>query len=303
MIAITGASGNTARPAIEALFAAGEKLRVIGRDASKLLPFTQRGAEHCVGNLEEPGFLASAFNGAEAVYLVVPQAMQRDDFRAYQDRITDAFAKAVAAAEIPYAVSLSSVGAQHASGTGPIAGLHNMEQKLNAIPGLNVLHLRPAQFMENLFMNIGPLRSMGIFGGAAPPNAPAPWIATKDIGAYAATRLHARDFSGSSTQELLGPRNVTMTEIAKILGEAIGKPGLSYAQVPFIMLEPILAQAGIPKSSAALMVEMLKAGNSGLLAPQESRSAKNTTPTTIESFISQILAPAYLGKTAGAAPA
>lgn len=298
MIVVTGATGNTAKPAVEALLASGETLRVVGRDAGTLQPFVERGAEAAVGNLEDAGFLAQALEGAQAAYLVIPQAAQRDDFRAYQERITDAFAKSLAAAGVPYVVTLSSLGAQHAEKTGPIVALHNMEQKLNAISGLNALHLRPAQFMENLFMNLGPLRSMGVFGGAPPPGVPMPWIAAKDIGAYAAARLRARDFNGSSTQELLGPRDVSMTEIAKILGEAIGKPGLTYMQVPFMMLQPILAQAGLPKSSAALVIEMLKAANSGLLNPQEPRSANNSTPTTIEFFIAEVLAPAYLGNAA-----
>ena len=43
-----------------------------------------------------------------------------------------------------YAVHLSSCGAQVPEGTGPIAGLHSSEQKLNAISGLNVVHLRAA---------------------------------------------------------------------------------------------------------------------------------------------------------------
>src|SRR6185437_11069747 len=300
MIAIVGATGNTARPAVEALLAKGEQIRVIGRDAGKLQPFVQRGAAAAVGNIEEPGFLAQALDGAQAAYLVVPQAMHREDFRAYQERITDAFAESVAAAGVQHVISLSSLGAQHPSGTGPIAGLHNMEQKLNAISDLNVLHLRPAQFMENLLVNIGPLRSMGVFGGAAPANAAAPWIAAGDVGTYAAARLVGRDFSGSSTQELLGPRDVTMNEIASILGEAIGKPRLMYSQVPIMMLEPILVQTGLPKGSATLVIEMFKAGNAGLLAPSEPRSPKNTTPTTIESFIAQVLAPAYLAARAGA---
>src|SRR6202043_2245515 len=107
-------------------------------------------------------------------------------------------------------VALSSIGAQHAEKTGPIVGLHNMEEKLNQVAALNVLHLRAGYFMENLLMSIAPLRSMGVLPGGLISDLSTPWIATKDIGAYAATRLAARDFSGSSTQELHGPRDVSI---------------------------------------------------------------------------------------------
>ncbi|HSY58552.1 MAG TPA: hypothetical protein VK795_03275, partial [Terriglobales bacterium] len=149
-------------------------------------------------------------------------------------------------------------------------------------------------------MSIAPLRTMGTLPGGMTSDLSAPWIATKDIGAYAATRLAARDFSGSSTQELHGQRDISMKEAASIVGKAIGKPNLGYMQVPFMMLEPALVQMGLPKKTAALLIEMWKGANAGLIAPQEQRSAKNTTPTTLESFVTEVFAPAYAEKAAGA---
>jgi uncharacterized protein YbjT (DUF2867 family) len=253
-----------------------------------------------VGNVEDAASMTSAFEGATAAYVLVPQALHLEDFRGYQERVSDAYAAAIANTRVPFVVSLSSLGAQHAEGTGPIVGLHNMEQKLNRIPGLNVLHLRPAHFMENLLMSIAPLRTMSLLPGPAPADMAFPWIATKDIGSYAAERLRARDFTGSSTQELLGPHNMSMKEVTAIVGGRIGKPHLSYMQVPFTMLEMALVQMGWPPTSAALFIEMGKAANAGLLAPQEQRSAKNTTPSTLEWFVTEVIAPAYLGKTTSA---
>lgn len=296
MIVITGATGNTGRPAAEALLAKGAKIRAIGRDSKKLESLVARGAEAFVGDVQDVDAMTRAFQGADMVYLVFPHAIQRDDLRDYQERISDAYAKAVATARVPYAVTLSSLGAQHASGTGPIVGLHNLEQKLNGIPGLNVLHLRPASFMENLLMIVPAIKSMGFLPGGEPGDTPTPMIATKDIGRYAAERLHARDFSGASVRELLGPRDVTMKEVAGIVGKAIGKPSLHYMHVPFMLLEPALVQMGMPKSTAALVIEMWKAGNDGLVAATETRSVENTTPTTIEQFIEEVFVPAYNAK-------
>jgi len=300
MIVITGATGNTGRPAAEVLLTKGEKLRVIGRDAQKLDGFVQRGAEALAADVQDTDAMTRAFEGASAVYMVIPQAMHIDPFREYQERVTDAYAKAVAAARVRCAVTLSSIGAQHAEKTGPIVGLYNMEHKLNDIPGLNVLHVRAGFFMENLLMSIGAIRSMGFLPGASPGDAPIPMVASRDIGHFVAERLAARDFSGSSTQELLGPRDVTMNEIAQVIGNTIGKPDLRYMHVPFLMLEPALVQMGIPKRSAALMVEMWKAQNAGLVKAEEPRSAKNTTPTTIEMFAAEVFAPAYKAKTTAA---
>jgi len=300
MIVITGATGHTGRAAVDFLLGKGEKIRAIGRDQGKLQPFAARGAEIFTGNVDDAESMKAAFQGADAVYLMIPLAMQVEDYRAYQEKVTEVYDTAVRSAKVPYAVTLSSLGAPHAQGTGPIVGVHNLEQKLNAIPGLNVLHLRPAGFMENFLQMIQPLRTMGTLPGPASPDVARPMIAAKDIGACAGTRLAARDFSGSSVQELLGPRDYAMREAATIIGKAIGKPGLGYMQVPLMVLEGALVQTGFPKKSAALMIEMFRGGNAGMCDPQEPRSPQNTTPTTLEQFASEVFAPAYLGKTAGA---
>jgi uncharacterized protein YbjT (DUF2867 family) len=300
MIVITGATGHTGKPAAEALLAGGASVRVVSRDAKKLDQFVARSAEAFVGNVEDRDAMAKAFEGADAVYLVVPEDASQPDLRAHQERISDSYAAAVAHARVPYVVALSSIGAQHAEGTGPIVGLHNMEQKLNKVPDLNVLYLRAGYFMENLLMSIAPMRSMGILPGGMTGDLATPWIATKDIGNYAATRLAARDFSSKSTQELHGQRDISMKEASSVIGKSIGKPNLGYMQVPFPMLEPALVQMGLPKSTAALLIEMWKGANAGLITPQEKRTAKNSTPTTLESFAAEVFAPAFLEKTAGA---
>lgn len=300
MIVITGATGNTGTPAAEALLAKGEKIRAVGRDAAKLERFASKGAEPFIANVEDASEMQRAFDGATAVYLVIPQALQRDDFRDYQERISNAYASAVRKSGVKFAVTLSSIGAQNAEKTGPIVGLHNMEEKLNRIPGLSVLHLRPATFMENLLMSIDGIRMMNVLPGAAPAEAPFPMIATKDIGNYAASRLAKRDFSTHSTQELLGPRDVTMKESAAIIGRAIGKPNLAYVQMPLPLLESALTSMGLPKSSAALLVELWRAANEGLLAPQETRSAENTTPATLDQFAEEVFAPQFLRRAAKA---
>jgi uncharacterized protein YbjT (DUF2867 family) len=202
---------------------------------------------------------------------------------------------------VQFVVSLSSISAQDAKNTGPIVGLHNLEKKLDQVAGLNILHLRAAYFMENLFMSVGPLRSMEMLPGGLRADARMPWIATQDIGAYAATRLAARDFSGSSIQELHGQRDISTKEAASVVGGSIGKPNLDYVQMPSTMLKPALLQMGLPEKTAELIIEMCDGANAGLIAPQERRSAKNTTPTTLECFVENVFAPAYLQTTLEAA--
>lgn len=294
MVVLTGATGRTGRAATKALLSKGQSIRVVGRDAKKLAPLIEAGAESFVGNVEDVTSMTAAFDGASAVYLVLPEDLSQQDLRAHQERVSDCYTAAIRDAQVRYVVNLSSIGAQHAQNTGPIVGLHNQEQKLNRIAGLNVLHLRAAYFMENLFMSIEPIRSTGTLPGGLRADAAIPWIASKDIGEYAASRLAARDFSGSSVRELHGQRDISMQEAASIVGAAIGKPALAYVQIPTGTLGHAMVEMGLPEKTAALIVEMWDGADAGLITPLEERSTRNTTPTRLESFVSEVFAPAYL---------
>jgi uncharacterized protein YbjT (DUF2867 family) len=300
MYVITAATGHTGSVAAERLLAAGAKVRVLGRDAARLKPLSAKGAEAVVADMTDAQALQKAFSGARAVYAVIPPNLGAPDVRAYQEVVTDSLVAAIRGSGAAYVVVLSSTGADKTSGTGPVVGLHSLENKLEAIDGLNVLSLRCGYFMENLLNQIGVIQSMGFMAGAVQPDVPLPMIATADIAAVAAESLAKLDFTGKETRELLGPRHVSNAEAAKIIGEAIGKPGLSYKQFPGMLLKPAMKQLGLSASMADMILEMSEALNTGHMKSQEPRSARNTTPTTLERFAAEVFAPAYRGKAAGA---
>src|SRR6266446_3298222 len=292
MYVILGASGNTGSIIANSLLLKGEKVRVMGRDAGRLQRFVRKGAEAVTANVSDAAALTKAFSGARAAYLMLPPVSSRED----QERQSDAIAKAVKESGPRYAVHLSSYGAQVPEGTGPVAGLHSSEQKLNAISGLNVLHLRAAYFMENNLAAIGMIHGMGVFGNALLPDLKLPMAATRDVGDYAAQRLLHLDFSGKQTRELLGERDLSMAEATAVIARGIGKPDLHYEQFSHDQVQQVLTQNGIPPKGAAMYIEMYKAINAGVLVPQEPRSPENTIPTSFENFIRDVFAPAYQGK-------
>src|SRR5208282_3028691 len=117
------------------------------------------GAQAFIADLSDAVALTKAFSGAHAGYLMLPPIVSRED----QERESDAIAKAARESGLRHAVHLSSYGAHVPEGTGPVTGLHSAEQKLNAIDGLNVLHLRAGYFMENNLAAIAMIHGMGIF--------------------------------------------------------------------------------------------------------------------------------------------
>lgn len=300
MLVITGATGHTGSTAAEKLLAAGAKVRVIGRDAKKLESFTKKGAEAVAADMNDTAALEKAFSGVTAVYVIMPPNLTAQDVRSHQERVTDSLAAALRNSGVSYAVVLSSTGADKSQGVGPVVGLHSLETKLGTIDKLNVLSLRCGYFMENLLPQIGVIQSMGFLAGPVRADVPLPMIATSDIGDAAAEELQKLNFKGKQTRELLGPRHISYSEAVKIIGAGIGKPDLTYKQLPASVLKPAMVQMGMSGSQADLLLEMSEALNTGYMHSLEPRSARNTTPTTLETFVAEVFAPAYRARAAKA---
>lgn len=297
MYVVTGATGNTGHIVATQLLAKGQKVRAIGRSAERLRAIAAEGAEPFVADLTDPLAVTKALTGARAVYAMIPPPPPGvESYRIYQDRISDAISGALAVAQVSYAVTLSSVGADKPDKTGPVVGLYNLEQKLNRIASLNVLHLRPGYFMENTLAQIDIIQAYGMSAGPVRPDLKLPMIATKDIGAAAAEELLKLEFRQKQTRELLGQRNLNYLEVASIIGKALGQPNLAYQQLPDDQVRTAMTQMGMPLDLANLILEMSAALNSGYMRALEPRSPRNTTPTSHEQFVAQVFVPLYQKK-------
>ena len=118
------------------------------------------------------------------------------------------------------------------------------------------------------------IQMMGLYGGALKADLQMPMIATRDIGAYAAERLLKLDFNGKQTRNLLGERDLSMNEVAAVIGKALNKPDLRYAQFPYEQVQQVLVQMGTPAKTAAYFIEMFQGINDGIVVATEPRSAR-----------------------------
>jgi uncharacterized protein YbjT (DUF2867 family) len=293
MYVVLGASGNTGHVVAKNLLARKQRVRVVGRDAAHLQSLAAEGAEIFIGDLTNAASLSLAFHKADAAYVMIPPNPTGDEFRAYQNRVGDAITTAAKNAGVKNLVVLSSLGAAEKSGTGPVVGLHELEQKLDQLDDANVLHLRAGYFMTNTLPQVGAIRTIGMAVGPIRPDLKLPVIAPEDIGAAAADALLQLAFRGKQTQELQGQRDLDYTEIATIIGKAIGKPDLRYIHGPDDQIRAAMLQMGMTEDLVGLMLEMCAALNSGQMRALEPRTAKNTTPTKFEDFVAEKFVPAF----------
>jgi uncharacterized protein YbjT (DUF2867 family) len=298
MHVVLGASGNTGHIVAQNLLARQQKVRVVGRNAAHLQAHAAKGAEVFIADVTDAAALTKAFQNEDSAYVMIPPNPTSNDPLAYSERVGDAIATALKNAGLKNVVALSSIGADKSQGTGPVIGLHKLEQKLNQLDAANVLSVRAGYFMENTLPQVPVISKMGFVGGPIRPDLKFPMIATRDIGAFAADALLRLDFRGKQTQELLGPRDITYNEVATIIGKAIGKPDLQYKQPPDEQMRSALVQAGMSEQFVKLLLEMTSAMNSGHMRALQPRSSRNTTPTTYETFVAEVFVPAYKNQAA-----
>jgi uncharacterized protein YbjT (DUF2867 family) len=281
MFVITGASGNTGGIAAETLLKAGKKVRVVVRDAAKGEAWKKRGAEVALADFADAAALTRAFAGASGLYLMTPPLDHAQDMIEERKPMIAALVKAAKDAAVPHVVALSSIGAQHAAGTGPIVSLHDLETRL-AAAGLRRTLLRPGYFAENWGDMIPVAQAQGVLPAMMAPEHKFPIVATPDVGRTAAAALLDPPTS-SRVVALAGPRDLSPADVAAAFAKLLGKP-VQVAPVPPEGREAAMKEAGLPAKTAAIYAEMCNAIDSGLVGYEGSEEKKRGTESIDETL-------------------
>jgi len=251
----------------------------------------EQGAELGIGDLKDADFLSEQFAGAQAVYALIPPKWDlQEPWRNYQRRVGAAISTALERSAVKHVVVLSSNGAQMPEGAGPVSGLYEFEQMLQKIQGLNILSLRAGFFMQNFFAQIPMIKQAGIMGYSMKADVKLPIVHTDDIAAVATKHLLALDFKGMQVVFVPGQRDLSMQEVAEVLGKAIGKPELPYVAFSPADAKAGMLQSGIPETIADGYNELFEALSSGKYLSDYQRTPENTTPTSIEDFAKEFAA-------------
>jgi len=290
--AITGATGNIGHQITETLLARGHNIRAIARAADKLQSMTDKGAEARSGSVEDTAFLTEAYRGVDGIFAMIPPDSQSDDYRAFQIKVAKSHVAAIKGSGVKKVVALSSIGAHLNEGAGIVQGLHDFEQHLSELNDVNVLVLRPAYFMENIYWQMDVIKNMGICGSPIASDVSQPMVATKDIAAVAANRLSGLEINGHAVEDILGQRNLSYAEVTQALAKALDKDDLNYVQFSYEDARQSMVQMGLTENVADLIVGLAKGINSGDILSHYQRTPENTTETSIEEF-AQGVAAAY----------
>jgi len=283
-ITIIGATGKVGTKTTKNLLNKNYNLRLVGRDKEKLEVWKKEsGVEVFPGDLKNTEFLTKALTGSDVVLTMLPSDYSTTNIGKYQDELGVSITNAIKKSGVKKVLNLSSVGGHTEEKTGIVAGLARQEQRLNNLEGVDVLHLRPSYFMENLITHIDVIKNMNIMGTPLAARKQFPLIATNDVARVAAEKLQNHTWTGKTVQPLLGPKDYNMEEVTSALAKAIGKPNLPYYQFPHDQEKENMMKRGLNENVSEAIIKMNEGINDGVFN-HEKRDVLSTTPTSIEEF-------------------
>ncbi len=285
MYAIAGVTGNTGAVVAETLLSQGTAIRVIVRDAAKGEPWRARGADVAIADLGDAEAMTRALAGVAGAYLLLPPRPSSTDPLGENRAVVAALARAVTAAKLPHVVLLSSIGAQHADGTGPIQIVAHAERILGAT-GAALTAVRAAYFQENWGASLGMLGD-GKLPTFLPADLRLPMVSTRDIGRVAAQAL-VEGGHGQQVIELAGPTDYSSREVAAALASVAGR-AVEVLEAPLDAVVPTFTGFGISAAFAGLYREMYEGIISGRVAYEGGAARAVRGTVTIDATLRALL--------------
>lgn len=293
MIVITAPTGNIGHQVLDNVLAAGEPVRVVVRDPARLPDGVRDRVEAVPGSHGDPQVVARAFDGADALFWLLPPDRGAASAEAAYSGFTRPAAEALRSGSVKRVVSVSALGrgTPYADRAGYVTASLAMDD-LIASAGVGLRSLAAAGFMDNLLRQAATIKKRHAFQEVLPADRPLPLVATRDIAAVAARLLLDSGWSGREDVPLLGPENLSCRQMAATVSEVLGV-AVQYAQTPAAAMRRRLVGAGLSEPMADAMLEMIDAKEQGLddgvtRTPQHAID----TPTTFRQWCEEVLRPA-----------
>ena len=257
-IVITGSLGNISKPLTIELVKKGHHVTVISSKAERQKDIETLGAKAAIGTMEDADFLTATFKGVDVVYVMETLAVTaffdpNIDVVDAINKIGENYKQAIKHSGVKHVVHLSSIGAHTNKDNGLLAMHYNVENILRELPSdVSIKFMRPVGFYTYFFTFIPLIKNQSIivanFGG----DFKEPWVSPLDIADFIAEEME-KPFVGRTIQ-YIASEEISTNEVAKILGEAIGKPDLKWVVIPDEQMENNMIAIGMNPQTAKGMV-------------------------------------------------
>jgi uncharacterized protein YbjT (DUF2867 family) len=269
-IVITGSIGHIGKPLTQELVGKGHTVTVISSKAERKAEIEHLGAKAIVGTFQDVDFLTQAFGDADIVYLMeawegIGSIFDKDfDFVAAFNKIGNNYKTAVERSGVKRIVHLSSIGAHTNQGTGSLYLHNSVENILKQLPDdVAIKFIRPPSFFTNTFRLLPTIKSKGAIFNTYGGDQKEPWVSPVDIASFIADEME-KPFIGRAAH-YVASEELSPNEVARIVGEAIGKPDLEWVVVPEEQMLDQMLEAGLNDFIAKGFIAMQAAQRSGSL--------------------------------------
>jgi uncharacterized protein YbjT (DUF2867 family) len=291
MIVVTTPTGQIGSQVVQNLLAANEAVRVIVRDPTTLSPEVLGKVDAVQGSSDDENILTRAFEDAEAVFWVVPPSFSTNDVKEYYLQFTRPACRAIRKQGVKRIVAVSALGrGSHLDG-GVVTDSFAKDEEIERT-GVDFRALWCPGFMENMLRQVDALKHQGLFFLPSRPDVKAPYVATRDIAVVGSQLLLDRTWAEQGGVAVLGPEDLSITDMATIMSEVLGKP-IRYQAVPPAAYKAQMMQYGASEAFAQRLIDMHTAKDNGLDCA-EPRTPENSTPTTFRQWCEEVLKPAIL---------
>ncbi|WP_327269340.1 NAD(P)H-binding protein [Streptomyces sp. NBC_01218] len=291
MIVVTAPTGQIGRGLLARLLdGAEEPVRVIARDPAALDPAVRERAEVVEGSHADPATVATAFEGADTVFWLVPPDPRADDVTGHYLDFTRPACEAIGRHGVRRVVGVSSLGREFGENAGNLSSAFAMDALIETT-GVAYRSLRMPYFMENLLMQAEAIRH-GAFHLPNAADRTLRLVATADVAATAADLLRVPAWSGQSSVPVLSPDSLTPREMATTLSEVLGTP-VAFHRTPIAGFRATMLQYGMSEGWARGLVDMALAQDAGIYEPEA--LAAEPSPTGFRQWCEDVLRPAVRG--------
>lgn len=287
-IAAVGATGRIGAKLTENLLAKGHSVKALSRGGPALDALVAKGAEPFIGSFDTgDGELSKFFEDADAAFLMVKTLWTAEDFHGHYPAVALRFFDALRDSPVRFAVSLTGMGSELSGNTGHFQGFHILDQILNRLRDIKLVHLQGGWFMEDLSRWADAIAQYDRIGFTLAPHVKAPWVSVQDLAAFAAKEFDTPPEEHRSVKQL--GIDYTMPEIAAMIGRALGRevdyrfvdPTSHAVETVFRERFGTLDRWVYDKNTAAAL-------NDGRIKFRDDRPV---LPTTMEEFVKDTLRP------------
>ena len=291
MIVVTAPTGAIGSKVVQHLLDHGEQVRVIARDPSRLRAETRERVEVVQGSHGDSDVVTRAFANAEAVFWLIPPDPRAASVHAAYVDFTRPACDAFKSQGVRRVVGVSALGRGLAvAGHAGLVTASLAMDDLIASTGVSYRALTMPSFIDNMLRQAEPIKRDGIFFSPISGDRKSPTCTTGDIAVVAARLLRDASWSGSEDVPVLGPEDLSLNEMARIMSEVLGKP-VRFQQIAFEAFKSRFLALGMSEAMAQGMTDMYAAKNEGL-DNAVLRTPENTTPTSFRRWCEEVLKPA-----------